>query len=35
VRDKTAGELLRALNERMESNFRKPGALEFDASSTS
>jgi len=29
VRDKTAGELLRALNERMESNLRKPGALEF------
>ena len=34
VRDKTAAELLR-LNERMESNLRKPGALEFDASSTS
>jgi hypothetical protein len=29
VRDKTAGELLQALNERMESNLRKPGAVEF------
>jgi hypothetical protein len=31
VRDKTAAELLAALNERMEVNLRKPGAVEFAA----
>jgi hypothetical protein len=29
VRDKTAGELLEALNERMQLYVRKPGAVEF------
>jgi hypothetical protein len=29
VRDKTAAELLKALEERMEANIRKPGAQEF------
>lgn len=29
VRDKTAIELLRALEGRMEVNIRKPGAVEF------
>src|SRR5262245_24775902 len=29
VRDKTAAELLKALDERMEANVRKPGAQEF------
>jgi hypothetical protein len=29
VRDRTAGELLRALGERMEANLKKPGAVEF------
>jgi len=29
VRDKTAAELLRALNDRMEVNIKKPGAVEF------
>ncbi len=29
VRDKTAAELLKALDERMEANIRKPGAVEF------
>jgi hypothetical protein len=29
VREKTAAELLAALNERMEVNMRKPGAVEF------
>ena len=29
VRDKTAAELLKALNDRMEVNIKKPGAVEF------
>ena len=29
VRDKTAAELLAALNDRMEVNVKKPGAIEF------
>jgi hypothetical protein len=29
VRGKTAAELLRALNDRMEVNMHKPGAVEF------
>ena len=29
VREKTAAELLRALNDRMEVNLKKPGAIEF------
>jgi hypothetical protein len=29
VREKTAAELLRALNDRMEANIKKPGAVEF------
>jgi hypothetical protein len=29
VREKTAGELLQALNERMDGNVKKPGAVEF------
>ena len=29
VRDKTAGELLKALSDRMEVNVKKPGAVEF------
>ena len=29
VRDRTAAELLRALEERMEVNMKKPGAVEF------
>ena len=29
VREKTAAELLKALNERMEVNIKKPGAVEF------
>ena len=29
VREKTAAELLKALNERMEVNVKKPGAVEF------
>jgi len=29
VRDKTASELLQALNERMEANIKKAGAVEF------
>jgi hypothetical protein len=29
VRDKTAAELLKALNERMEANLKRPGAIEF------
>jgi hypothetical protein len=29
VRDKTAAELLKALNERMEANVAKAGAVEF------
>ena len=29
VREKTAAELLRALNDRMEVNIKKPGAVEF------
>jgi hypothetical protein len=29
VRDRTAAELIRALNERMEANVKKPGAVEF------
>ncbi len=29
VREKTAAELLKALNDRMEVNIKKPGAVEF------
>jgi hypothetical protein len=29
VREKTAAELLKALNDRMEVNVKKPGAVEF------
>ena len=29
VREKTAGELLEAIAQRMEANLKKPGAIEF------